>query len=64
VLKSRRVVPQRLLEAGFTFEHPDWDAAAVDLCRRWRQGRGVTSSPASAASPTGLRAAAPAERSS
>lgn len=36
VLKSRRVVPGRLLEAGFTFEFPDWSAAAVDLVRRAR----------------------------
>ena len=40
VLKSRRVVPERLLERGFTFEFPEWDAAAVDLCRRWRQSEG------------------------
>lgn len=38
VLKSRRVVPTRLLEAGFTFQFPDWPAAASDLCRRWRTG--------------------------
>ena len=24
VLKSRRVVPGRLLESGFTFEYPEW----------------------------------------
>lgn len=40
VLKSRRVVPERLLESGFTFEYPEWAPAAVDLCRRWRQGEG------------------------
>lgn len=34
VLKSRRVVPGRLLASGFTFEFPDWPAAADDLCRR------------------------------
>jgi len=34
VLKSRRVVPGRLLEAGFVFEYPEWPAAARDLCRR------------------------------
>ncbi|HEV8629986.1 MAG TPA: TIGR01777 family oxidoreductase [Thermoanaerobaculia bacterium] len=39
VLKSRRVVPGRLLRAGFTFEHPLWQPAAVDLCRRWREAR-------------------------
>ncbi|MFE6409793.1 epimerase [Streptomyces sp. NPDC057837] len=36
LLKSRRVVPGRLLEAGFTFGHPDWPAAAGDLVRRLR----------------------------
>ena len=33
VLKSRRVVPARLLEHGFTFKHPHWKDAARDLCR-------------------------------
>lgn len=36
VLKSRRVVPGRLLREGFTFEYPTWPMAARDLCRRWR----------------------------
>jgi uncharacterized protein (TIGR01777 family) len=36
VLKSRRVVPGRLLEAGFNFEFPDWPEAAEDLVRQWR----------------------------
>jgi NAD dependent epimerase/dehydratase family enzyme len=36
LLKSRRVVPGRLLDAGFTFGHPDWPAAADDLVRRFR----------------------------
>jgi uncharacterized protein len=31
ILKSRRVVPGRLLEAGFQFEFPDWRRAAEDL---------------------------------
>jgi uncharacterized protein (TIGR01777 family) len=39
VLKSRRVVPGRLLATGFRFEFPAWPAAARDLCRRWRDGR-------------------------
>jgi uncharacterized protein (TIGR01777 family) len=39
ILKSRRVVPQRLLEDGFTFTYPRWSDAAPDLCRRWRQAR-------------------------
>ena len=34
LLKSRRVVPTRLLDAGFTFEHPRWPEAANDLVRR------------------------------
>lgn len=38
VLKSRRVVPGRLLASGFTFRYPRWDEAAQELCRRWRQG--------------------------
>ncbi len=39
LLKSRRVVPGRLLDAGFGFEYPDWAEAAVDLERRTRSGR-------------------------
>ncbi|WP_420595621.1 TIGR01777 family oxidoreductase [Deinococcus sp.] len=31
LLKSRWVVPQRLLDAGFTFEHPSWPVAIDDL---------------------------------
>ena len=37
ILKSRRVVPGRLLQAGFTFRFPTWAEAASDLCRRWRE---------------------------
>jgi len=37
LLKSRRVTPTRLLETGFTFNHPTWDTAAHDLVRRVRQ---------------------------
>jgi NAD dependent epimerase/dehydratase family enzyme len=33
VLKSRRVVPGRLLDAGFEFEFPEWPEAAEDLVR-------------------------------
>jgi uncharacterized protein (TIGR01777 family) len=36
VLKSRRVVPGRLLEHGFSFKFPGWSEAATDLCRRSR----------------------------
>jgi uncharacterized protein len=35
VLKSRRVVPTRLLDSGFRFRFPTWPEAARDLCRRW-----------------------------
>jgi uncharacterized protein (TIGR01777 family) len=37
ILKSRRVVPGRLLEAGMKFDFPTWTEAAADLCRRWRE---------------------------
>lgn len=43
VLKSRRVVPGRLLEAGFEFSFPHWEAAAVDLAARLRSGASVPS---------------------
>jgi uncharacterized protein (TIGR01777 family) len=36
-LKSRRVVPGRLLEAGFSFDFPEWPAAARDLVARRRE---------------------------
>ena len=39
ILKSRRVVPRRLLEDGFTFQVPDWPAAAKELCQRRRPER-------------------------
>ena len=39
LLKSRRVVPGRLLDAGFAFEFPDWPAAAANLVARWRESR-------------------------
>lgn len=37
ILKSRRVVPTRLLGSGFEFEFPHWEQAARDLCRRWQK---------------------------
>ncbi|HEY0712433.1 MAG TPA: TIGR01777 family oxidoreductase [Polyangia bacterium] len=37
ILKSRRVVPGRLLQQGFAFEHPEWGEAATDLCTHWRR---------------------------
>ncbi|MGD0731808.1 MAG: TIGR01777 family oxidoreductase [Terracidiphilus sp.] len=36
VLKSRRVVPARLLNAGFEFEFPNWPEAADDLVEQWK----------------------------
>ena len=33
ILKSRRVVPAKLLESGFTFRFPTWPEAARDLCK-------------------------------
>ena len=36
ILKSRRVVPRRLVEAGFEFRFPEWSGAAADLVRRRR----------------------------
>jgi uncharacterized protein (TIGR01777 family) len=39
LLKSRRVVPGRLLDAGFAFAFPDWPPAAHDLVSRWRAAK-------------------------
>ncbi|HEY7335068.1 MAG TPA: TIGR01777 family oxidoreductase [Bryobacteraceae bacterium] len=43
VLKSRRVVPGRLLDAGFRFGFPEWPVAAKDLVARWRASGGIRS---------------------
>lgn len=40
VLKSRRVVPQRLSAAGFEFHFPNWRGACQDLVHRWRELNG------------------------
>lgn len=40
VLKSRRVVPGRLLEAGFEFQFPHWPAAAEELVSRRKGNSG------------------------
>ena len=42
ILKSRRVVPGRLLEHGFTFKFPSWADAAADLCHKWKTPRRIT----------------------
>ena len=39
ILKSRRVVPARLVEHGFKFRYPHWRDAALDLCRRSSDAR-------------------------
>ena len=36
LLKSRRVIPGRLLAAGFEFSYSEWAQAAGDLVRRAR----------------------------
>jgi NAD dependent epimerase/dehydratase family enzyme len=36
ILKSRCVVPAKLLQSGFGFEFPVWPDAARDLCARVR----------------------------
>ena len=37
VLKSRWVIPTKLVDAGFTFSFPDWPTAARDLVTRQRR---------------------------
>lgn len=37
LLKSRWVLPGRLLQAGFQFSFPEWRTAARDLVRSWQQ---------------------------
>jgi uncharacterized protein (TIGR01777 family) len=37
ILKSRRVTPRRLPDAGFQFRFTDWPSAARDLVDRWRR---------------------------
>jgi uncharacterized protein (TIGR01777 family) len=36
ILKSRRVVPGKLTQTGFTFKFPTWPEAATDLCHGWK----------------------------
>jgi uncharacterized protein (TIGR01777 family) len=37
ILKSRRVVPRRLLDSGFEFHFPNWRAASQNLVTQWRR---------------------------
>lgn len=39
ILKSRRVVPRRITDAGFEFHFPNWRGACIDLVERWRQAQ-------------------------
>ncbi|MGH7459580.1 MAG: TIGR01777 family oxidoreductase [Longimicrobiales bacterium] len=39
ILKSRRVVPARLLQSGFSFRFPSWPGAASHLYNEWRSAR-------------------------
>jgi uncharacterized protein (TIGR01777 family) len=41
ILKSRRVIPGRLLQSGFHLQFPEWTTAARDLVQRWRLARGA-----------------------
>lgn len=42
ILRSRRLVPERLTGAGFVFHFPGWQEAAEDLVRRWRLVHGAS----------------------
>jgi uncharacterized protein len=41
ILKSRRVVPGRLLQSGFRFQYPTWAEASAELCARRRARRPI-----------------------
>ena len=58
LLKSRRVVPTRLLESGFELSFPDWRDAAIDLCRERRYAQQAPSQPVSSAPAPARRASA------
>jgi uncharacterized protein len=55
ILKSRRVVPERLLQSGFVFNYPMWSTAARDLCQQWTTARQPQSTAASHAGHVELR---------
>lgn len=44
-LKSRRVIPKRLVDAGFEFHFPNWRGACQDLINRWREITGEEDRP-------------------
>lgn len=37
ILRSRRVIPRKLMEAGFIFDFPEWRGACENLVDRWRR---------------------------
>ena len=39
ILKSRYVIPGRLLREGLSFAYPDWQEAARQLCEQWKAQR-------------------------
>jgi uncharacterized protein len=39
MLKSRRVLPGKLLKAGFEFEHPTWDTGCPALVEGWKESQ-------------------------
>jgi uncharacterized protein len=41
ILKSRRVVPTRLLDSGFEYRYSSWPVAAAELCDRYCKGRSI-----------------------
>ncbi|HZS52968.1 MAG TPA: TIGR01777 family oxidoreductase [Bryobacteraceae bacterium] len=45
ILKSRRVIPKRLQDAGFEFHFPNWRGACQDLINRWREVTGEEDRP-------------------
>jgi uncharacterized protein (TIGR01777 family) len=45
ILKSRRVIPGRLLQEGFSFQFPDWPEAARDLCAAWKKEKAASRRP-------------------
>ncbi|KAB1656272.1 DUF1731 domain-containing protein [Pseudoclavibacter chungangensis] len=57
ILKSRWVVPQRLLEAGYRFHHPRLDGAIGSIVAAERSGAGETDAPPSADESTEAAAA-------
>ncbi|MFF7331819.1 TIGR01777 family oxidoreductase [Streptomyces sp. NPDC008150] len=63
LLKSRRVVPGRLREAGFTFAHPEWESAAASLVRLARRPDSALLTPPDdspqPSAPTGLLSSRP-----